>query len=113
MSGDCSYWVRYGKLHNFYLEQWVFSFARMNDDKWFLISVAEIINVPVDEWTIANVLERFVPLFDRPIIKCKKGNTFSRYVFNLGKYLGQATVKEILPCLYSVENFEGYDKSFS
>ena len=38
------------------------------------------------------------------------GNTFSRYVFNLSKYLEQASVKEILSCLYSGENFEGYDR---
>lgn len=113
MSGtcsDCSYWGWYGKQRNFYPGQWVFSFARMNDDEWLLISAAEIIDVPADEWAAANVLERFVPLFGRLIIKCKKGNTFSRYVFNLSKYLDQATVKEILPCLYSGENFEGYDR---
>ena len=107
---DCSYWGWYGKQRNFYPGQWVFSFARMNDDEWLLISAAEIIDVPADEWAAANVLERFVPLFGRLIIKCKKGNTFSRYVFNLSKYLDQATVKEILPCLYSGENFEGYDR---
>ena len=113
MSGtcsDCSYWGWYGKQRNFYPGQWVFSFARMNDDEWLLISAAEIIDVPADEWAAANVLERFLPLFGRLIIKCKKGNTFSRYVFNLSKYLDQATVKEILPCLYSGENFEGYDR---
>ena len=113
MSGtcsDCSYWGWYGKQRNFYPGQWVFSFARMNDDEWLLISAAEIIDVPADEWAAANVLERFVPLFGRLIIKCKRGNTFSRYVFNLSKYLDQATVKEILPCLYSGENFEGYDR---
>lgn len=67
-------------------------------------------DVPAEGWAVADVLERFVPLFVRLIIKCKKGNTFSRYVFNLSKYLDQATVKEILPCLYSGETFEGYDK---
>lgn len=113
MSGtctDCSYWGWYGKQRNFYPGQWVFSFARMTDDEWLLISAAEIVDVPADEWATVNVLERFVPLFGRLIIKCKKGNTFSRYVFNLSKYLEQASVKEILSCLYSGENFEGYDR---
>lgn len=113
MSGtcaDCSYWGWYGKQRNFYPGQWVFSFARMNDDEWLLISAAEIVDVPANEWATANVLEKFVSLFGRLIIKCKKDNTFSRYVFNLSKYLDQATVKEILPCLYSGENFEGYDR---
>ena len=36
----------------------------MNDDEWLLILAAEIIDVPADEWASANVLERFVPLFD-------------------------------------------------
>lgn len=75
-----------------------------------LVPIVLIGDVPVDEWVIASVLERFVLLFGRLVIKCKKGNTFSRYVFNLSKYLEQATVKEILPCLYSGENFEGYDR---
>ena len=113
MSGtcsDCSYWGWYGKQRNFYPGQWVFSFARMTDDEWLLISAAEIVDVPADEWATVNVLERFVPLFGRLIIKCRKGNTFSRYVFNLSKYLEQASVKEILSCLYSGENFEGYDR---
>ena len=107
---DCSYWGWYGKQRNFCPGQWVFSFARMPEDEWLLISAAEIVDVPTDGWSTANVLQRFVPLFGRFIIKCKKGNTFSRYVFNLSKYIEQATVKEILPCLYSGENFEGYDK---
>lgn len=107
---DCSYWGWYGKQRNFYPGQWVFSFARMADDDWLLISAAEIIDVPASEWATAKVLERFAPLFGRLIIKCRKGNTFSRYVFNLGKYIEQATVKEILPCIYSGETFEGYDR---
>ena len=48
----------------------------MTDDEWLLISAAEIVDVPADEWATVNVLERFVPLFGRLIIKCKKGNTF-------------------------------------
>lgn len=75
-----------------------------------LISAAQIIDTPADDWADVQVLDRFVSLFGRLIIKCKKGNTFSRYVFNLRKYLDQAIVKEILPCIYSGEKFEGYDR---
>lgn len=82
----------------------------MADYEWLLISAAEIVDIPADEWATAIVIERFAPLFGRLVIKCKKGITFSRYAFNLSKYLDQATVKEILPCLYSGENFEGYDR---
>ena len=37
---NCSYWGWYGKQRNFYPGQWVFSFARMTDDEWLLISAA-------------------------------------------------------------------------
>lgn len=107
---DCSYWGWYGKQRNFYPGQWVFSFARMMNDEWLLISVATIIDTPLNERATVEVLERFMPLFGRLVIKCKKGNTYSRYVFNLSKFLDWSSVKEILPCIYNGETFEGYDK---
>lgn len=106
----CSYWSWYGKQHNFYPGQWAFSFARMSEDEWLFISAAEIVDVPPCSRATVKILERYKPMFGRLIIKCKKGNTFSRYVFNLSKYINQAVVKEILPCIYSGETFEGYDK---
>jgi len=106
---ECSYWSQYGKQRNFYPGQWVFSFARMTDDEWLFISAARIVEVLESDWATVEILERFMPLFGRLIIKCKKGNTFSRYVFNLSRYLEQAVVKEVLSCLYSGETFEGYD----
>ena len=107
---DCSYWGWYGDKRNFRPGQWVFSFSRMTDDEWLLISVAKIIDTPKDTWANVEILDRFKPFFGRLVIKCKKGNTFSRYVFNLNKYLEQITVKEILPFIYSGETFEGYDR---
>ena len=107
---DCSYWGWYGDKRNFRPGQWVFSFSRMTDDEWLLISVAKIIDTPKDTWANVEILDRFKPFFGRLIVKCKKGNTFSRYVFNLNKYLEQITVKEILPFIYSGETFEGYDR---
>ena len=107
----CSYWGWYSKTQrNFRPGQWVFSFVRMTNDDWLLISAAEIVDVPVNDWAIVNVLVRFMPLFGRLIIKCKKGDAFARYTFDLKTFLEQATVKEILPCLYSGETFEGYDR---
>lgn len=107
---DCSYWGWYGKQRNFYPGQVVFSFARMPEDEWLLISVAKIVATPENTWAEVEVLDKYTALFGRLVIKCKKGNTYSRYVFNLRKYLSQATVKEILPCVYSGETFEGYDR---
>ena len=49
--------------------KWVFSFARMTEDEWLLISVAQIIDTPFDDWADVKVLDRFAPLFGRVIIK--------------------------------------------
>lgn len=96
---DCSYWGWYGKQHNFYPGQWVFSFARITDDEWLFISAAEIVEV-TKEWAKVSILDRFAPFFGRLIIKYKKGNKFSRYVFNLSTCLAQITVKEVRSCMY-------------
>lgn len=49
-----------------------FSFARMQEDEWLLISAAKIINTPANDWANVQVLEEYAPLFGRLIIKCKK-----------------------------------------
>lgn len=82
----------------------------MSDDEWLFMSAAQIIDTLADDWADVQVLNRFSLLFGRLIIKCKKGNTFSRHVFNLNKYLEQATVREVLSYVYSGEKFEGYDR---
>lgn len=107
---DCSYWGWYGNQRNYYPGQTAFSFARITDDEWLFISAAKIIDVPQGWFANVEVLNKYAPLFGRLIVKCKKGNTFSRYVFNMSRYLDQAVVKEILPCIYSGEAFEGYDR---
>ena len=109
---DCSFWGWYGtKSRNFLPGNIVFSFIRLsNNDEWLLISVAKIIDVPKKSRAKVEIINNYKPLFGRLIIKCNKGNTFSRYVFNLNKYINQSVVKEILPSIYSGEVFEGYDK---
>lgn len=106
---ECSYWGWYGKQRNFYPGQWVFSFARIKDDEWLFISAAEIIDIPADTWASVTMLENFKPLFGRLIVRCRKGDTYGRYTFNLNKFYDKVIVKEILPCLYSGEQFTGYD----
>lgn len=107
---DCSFWCWYGNQRNFCPGQTVFSFARMTADEWLFISAAKIVDTLHDSFATVEVIEKFAPLFGRLIVRCKKGNTYARYTFNLNKYLEQTTVKEILPCLYSGETFEGYDR---
>lgn len=46
-----------------------FSFARMPEDEWLLISAAQIIDTPDDDWAVVQVLDKFAPLFGRLIIK--------------------------------------------
>lgn len=113
---DCSFWgwysVKKGKeRRNFYVGQIVFSFIRMQSaDEWLLISVGKIVDIPENSRATVQIIEKYAPFFGRLVIKCKKGNKFARYVFNIKKYLNQCVVKEILPCLYSGREFEGYDK---
>ncbi len=110
---DCSYWAWYGDKNNFKENNLVFSFIRLTPDEWLFISAGTVINVPdrqeKDGRATVEILPRFQPLFGRLIIKYNKGNTFARYVFKLGSILEKAKVKEILPVIYSGDQFEGYD----
>lgn len=109
---DCSYWGWYSKnRRNFQPGNIVFSFVQMPDNEWLLISAARILDVPKNtERAKIKVLNEYSSLFGRLIIKYKKGNTFSLYVFRMDYLIDDIIVKEILPCLYSGETFEGYDK---
>lgn len=107
---ECSYWGWYGKSKNFNIGQTVFSFIKLTYDEWLFISAAEIIEVPVDSRATVKVIDKFRPLFGRLVIKYYKGNTYGRYVFLMDKIIGQCIVKEILPCQYNGEQFEGYDR---
>lgn len=109
-TGNCSYWGWYGRQgRNFRPGQWVFSFARMASEEWLFISAAKIEAVPEDSFATVTILDEYKSLFGRMIIRHNKGNTYSRYVFNMSDRIGNCTVKEILPCIYSGERFEGYD----
>ncbi len=107
----CSFWGWYGKgRKNFQKGQWVFSFIRISTDTWLFVSAAEILDVPKNSHAKVKILKRFMPFFGKLVISYHKGNTFSLYVFNSNKVLPTAHVKEILPCLYSPDKFESYDK---
>lgn len=107
---ECSYWGWYGKQRNFVPGQLAFSFARLSYDEWLFISAAEIIEVPKNARAKVKVLKRFEPFYGRLIVKYNKGQTFSRYVFSLKNCIEELVVKEVLPCIYSGEKFEGYDR---
>ena len=106
---ECSYWGWYGNKRNFYNGQWVFSFIKIGWDEWLFISAAEIMDVLPNSRATVQILERFKPYFGRLVIKYQKGNTYARYVFKLNSILNNCKLKEILPCVYSGEDFKGYD----
>lgn len=107
---DCSYWGWYGKNKNFNIGQTVFSFIKITYDEWLFISAAEIVDVPVSSRAIVKIIDKFRPLFGRLVIKYKRRNAYGRYVFLMSKIIKDCTVKEILPCQYNGEQFEGYDR---
>lgn len=108
--GVTSYWGWYGKQRNFHEGQWVFSFVRLyRGNEWLFVSAAEVLGVPKGRQAEVEILKAYEPLFGRMVIHLEKGQTFGRYCFNLEKYLGVATVREILPVIYSGETFQGYD----
>lgn len=107
---DCSYWGWYGNKRNFHIGQTVFSFIKMSYDEWLFISAAEIVDVPESSRAKVKIIEKYKPLFGRLVIRYYKGNTYARYVFRMDKIIENCTVKEILPCQYNGEQFEGYDR---
>ena len=110
---NCSYWGWYGnKQRNFYPGNWVFSFAQMSYDEWLFMSAAEIVDVPENSCANVKILPQYQNLFGRLIIKHNKGNAFSRWVFKMSSRINRCDVKEILPCIYSGERFEGYDNVY-
>lgn len=110
---QCSFWGWYGpSQRNFYPGRWVFSFSRISGDEWLFISAGMVVDVPEKDWAKVEILDRFKPFFGRLIVNCNKGNTFARYTFNLSSYIEKTNVKEILPCLYSGDKFEGYDNVY-
>lgn len=107
---ECSYWPWYGEKRNFQIGQTVFSFIQIGYDEWLFISAATIIEILPEQRAKVSILEKYKGLFGRLIVSYKKGQTYARYVFRLDGLLPGIRVKEVLPCRYSGERFEGYDK---
>jgi len=108
---DCSYWGWFSSnKRNFSPGQKVLSFIKIKGDEWLFVSASEILDVPQNSRAIVKILSQYVPLFGRLIIRFNKGNTYSRYVFILKNIMDNCVIKEILPCQYNGEQFEGYDR---
>ena len=48
-----------------------------------------------------KILPKYKSLFGRLVVKLKKRNTYSRFTFNLKKFVDDAVVLEILPHIYN------------
>ena len=107
---ECSYWYKRGKnRHNFKAGQMIFSFVRVCDDDWLLVSVG-IAKNEIKQDDPVKIYDKYKSLFGRLIIKLKKGNKFSGFTFNLKTFINKAIVKEILPTIYDGDKFKGYDQ---
>lgn len=112
-TGNCSYWTSYGNKRNFSTGNIVFSFVRLkNPNEWLFVSAAKILECVPNSHANCEILQLFKPYFGRLIIEHNKGNTFSRYVFNLKDRILNCKVKEILPTIFDGEEFKGYDNVF-
>jgi hypothetical protein len=104
-----------GKNRNFtHVGQWCFGFVRLNEDmdKWLLVSAGEITSIPDRIYSGPcghKELKDYQGLIGRMIIKYHKGNTYSRYIFNLSSIINDAEIAEILPNIYEPIKFSGFD----
>lgn len=107
---EFTYWSHSGKRKNFNVGQLCLSFVRLKEDPslWLLVSVGKIKRVPQTpgfcEYTELSEYQGFI---GRLIIKYHKGNTYSRYIFNLKNMIDKIEVSEILPNIYEPIQFEG------
>lgn len=118
-----SYWSHQGTWkgegyrkpnRNFHEGNMMIGFVRLGNDRWLLVHVGIITHVPDitlnpnGSHCLYDEVEKYKPLFGRLIIRLKKGNTYSRYAFNLSTFRNEAYVEQILPTIYGVETFPGY-----
>ncbi len=107
----CSYWGWHDEMkRNFHEGHTVFSFVRLTADEWLFVSAAEILDVPPNSRAKTRILGEYKPFFGRLVIRYKNKDRWGRYIFNMAGILDDCAVKEILPCPYSGEQFEGYDR---
>lgn len=109
---EYSYWSHFGdsvkNQRNFKVGQRVFGFVRMEEDKYLLVTVGDILEVPDKHGfcKYKNVVD-YEGFIGRLVIGFHKGNTRGRYSFNLKTYINKVKVLEILPKEYKSIEFRG------
>lgn len=108
-----SYASHYGKrFRNFTkIGQLVFGFVQLpsNHKRWLLVTAGKITSLPESGPCGHEEVERFQGLVGRLVVEIAKGNTYSRYIFNLDKFYEEAVVVEILANDYQAISFNGLD----
>lgn len=107
-----SYHSHYAGGRNYtHIGQLVFGFVQFPHDnkKWLLVTVGRITSLADHTSCGYEEVEKYQGLLGRLIIKLEKGNTYSRYVFNLSKYINEIEVVEILSKPYQPIAFKGLD----
>lgn len=94
--------------------QWCFGFVRLPEDtdKWLLVSAGEITSIPDTDHIGACghvEIDKYQCLIGRLVIRYHKGNTYSRYIFNLKPIIQEIEVSDILPNIYEPIKFNGYE----
>lgn len=101
-----------GKQRNFtFIGQKVYGFVQLptSNKRWLFVTAGVIKDIPKKGPCSYETIESLRGFFGRLIIELPKGNTNSRYIFNLSKYINQAVVIEILENEYQALRFEGLD----
>lgn len=106
-----SYASHYGtKLRNFTrIGQIVFGFVQLptNNKRRLLVTAGKITSLPQSGPCNHEEVKRFQGLVGRLIVEIAKGNTYSRYIFNLSKFYEKAVVVEVLANDYQTISFNG------
>ena len=109
---DFSYWSHYGDKRNFKVGQLCFGFVQLpgNNKKWLLVTAGQIVNIPdKPHFCEYETITKYLGFLGRLVVEIDKGNTYSRYVFNLSSYLNRIKVIELLSHDYQKIKFNGYE----
>lgn len=98
---------------NFKVGDHVLGFIQLKEkSKWLLVTAGIVEEVPSQPGPCRfSQIDRLLPLCGRLVAEFEKGNTFSRYVFNLQEFFAkrpEACIYEILESEFNLFKFTGY-----
>ena len=98
---------------NFKVGDHVLGFIQLKEkSKWLLVTAGIVEEVPSQPGPCRfSTIDHLLPLCGRLVAEFEKGNTFSRYVFNLQEFFAkrpEACIYEILESEFNLFKFTGY-----